>query len=184
MALHLNEALHSARLRIAPLVETDIADLHAVNGDEAVTRLLPYACWTTPEDGWSWWHRMQALQASGDALQLVLHETAAGDRAIGTCLLFRHDAGSARAELGYALGRAHWGQGLMAEALRCLIAQAFGPLGLRRLEAEVRPDNTASLRLLQALKFQPEGVARQRWVTKGQAHDVLRWGLLASDPQP
>src|SRR5215216_7408984 len=39
------------------------------------------------------------------------------DLAIGTCSLFHLDPDNRRAEIGYALGRAHWGKGYMGEAL-------------------------------------------------------------------
>jgi len=102
-------------------------------------------------------------------------------RAVGTCLLFRFDAASARAELGYVLGRAQWGTGLMHEALAALIDAAFGAMALRRLEAEVDPRNAASGRLLRRLGFRREGLLRQRWVTKGAAADVEVYGLLSAE---
>ena len=83
--------------------------------------------------------------------------------AIGTCLLFRFDEGSERAELGYVLGRAHWGRGLMREALGGLLDRAFTTMGLRRIEAEVDVRNASSSRLLARLGFTREGVLRQRW---------------------
>ncbi|MCE9658444.1 MAG: GNAT family N-acetyltransferase [Burkholderiales bacterium] len=167
-------------MRVRLLAESDLPALFAVNSDEAVTSMLPYATWQTPADAEAWFGRMAALQATGLALQFVVAEKAS-DRAIGTCLLFRLEEGSQRAELGYVLGRAHWGRGLMHEALGALLDSAFGPLGLRRLEAEVDPRNLASARVLQRLGFTREGLLRQRWVTKGAAKDVEIHGLLRSE---
>lgn len=174
------EPIDTGRLRVRRLAESDLPALLEVNGDEAVTALLPYATWTSPADGDAWFQRMADLQATGLALQFVVAEQAS-DRAIGTCLLFRLDEGSRRAELGYALGRAHWGRGLMQEALRALLDRAFGGMALRRLEAEVDVRNPASARLLQRLGFRREGLLRQRWVTKGAARDVGIYGLLRDE---
>ena len=174
------EPIEAERVRVRLLAESDLPALFEVNSDEAVTRLLPYATWTGPADGEAWFARMAGLQATGLALQLVVAEKAS-DRAIGTCLLFRLEEGSQRAELGYVLGRAHWGRGLMQEALRALIDRAFGPMGLRRLEAEVDVRNGASARLLQRLGFRREGLLRQRWVAKGEAKDVEIFGLLRDE---
>ena len=123
---------------------------------------------------------MRGIEATGSALQfvVVLRST---QEAIGTCLLFRLEDGSARAELGYALGRAHWGRSVMHEALAALLGHAFGPMGLRRIEAEIDPRNVASARLVQRLGFTREGLLRQRWVTKGEATDVEIHGLLRSE---
>ena len=50
-----------------------------------------------------------------------------------------------RAELGYCLHSAYWGQGYMWEALVALIDHSFRVLKLRRLEADVDPGNASSL---------------------------------------
>ncbi len=170
--------IETPRLRVRGVAEADLPALLAVNGDAEVTRFLPYPAWATLADGEAWLKRMNGIQASGGALQFVIVDKQQAGHAIGTCLLFRHDEGSARAELGYVLARACWGRGLMHEALAALVGCAFTRMGLRRLEAEVDPRNGASGRALQRLGFTREGVLRQRWVDKGEAHDVEAYGLL------
>ena len=122
-------------------------------------------------------------QTSGSTLQWVVEDTAS-KTVIAACLLFQYDAGSARAELGYVLGRAHWRQGLAREAITAVCDRAFGALGIRRIEAEVHPDNAASNNLLQRIGFVHEGRARQRWVAKGATYDTQLYGCLASEWQP
>ena len=180
MPFDLPEPIEAERVRVRLLAEADLPALFEVNADEAVTSLLPYATWTSPADADAWCKRMADLQATGLALQFVVADKAS-DKAIGTCLLFRLEEGSQRAELGYVLGRAHWGRGLMQEALSALLDRAFGPMALRRLEAEVDTRNPASARLLQRLGFSREGLLRQRWVTKGVAKDVEIYGLLRDE---
>jgi [ribosomal protein S5]-alanine N-acetyltransferase len=180
MPLPTPPAIETDRLVVRPIVEDDLADLLVVNGDGEVTRFLPYATWQSMADARAWFRRMEGIQATGTAIQFVLVHKAS-QAAVGTCLLFRHEEGSARAELGYALGRAHWGQGVMGEALGALIGCAFGPLALRRLEAEIDPRNAASCRLVQRLGFTREGLLRQRWVSKGEVKDVEIHGLLRDE---
>lgn len=172
--------LETPRLRVRPLAEHDLPDLLAVNGDAEVTRFLPYPAWASLADGQAWYGRMTALQAAGSACQLVVIDKAS-NAVVGTCLLFRFDAASSRAELGYVLGRAFWGRGCMAEALGAVIDHVFGHALLRRLEAEVNPANAASTRLLQRLGFTQEGLLRQRWVSRGQPYDVAVFGLLTHE---
>lgn len=183
MPLPVPPLIETPRLLLRRVEAEDLPALMQVSGDEAVTQYLPYATWRGLDDAQAWFERMQALQASGDTLQLVVVDKALG-QAIGTCLVFRHDAMSARAELGYVLGRAHWGRGVMHEALQALLAWALDAGGLRRLEAEVNPANTASVAVLQRLGFTQEGRLRQRWVGKGQAYDVLAFGLLRGEHRP
>lgn len=103
------------------------------------------------------------------------------DHVIGTCTLAWLDAANRRADLGYALGRAYWGQGYMAEALDALLSFAFGPLNLRRLEADTDPRNERSRRMLERLGFQREGYLRERWEIGGEVQDTLLYGLLARE---
>ena len=176
--------IESNRLLIRLVEETDLADLLAINGDDEVTRYLPYATWQSLSDGQAWFKRMAALNATGTGLQFVAVEKSTG-RVVATCLLFRYDEQSARAELGYVLGRAHWGRGFMHEALSALITYAFDFYALRRLEAEVDPANDPSNRLLQKLGFTREGLLRQRWFDKGSVHDTNIYGLLREEwPRP
>jgi RimJ/RimL family protein N-acetyltransferase len=175
--------METARLRVRPVEARDLPALLRVNSLDAVTALLPYATWSSMADAEAWLARMESIVATGSALQFVVAGRA-DDRAIGTCLLFRHDEGSARAELGYVLGRDHWGGGFMREALEALIDAAFGPMRLRRLEAEVDTRNAASAALLRRLGFGREGLLRQRWITKGEARDMEMFGLLAAEWTP
>lgn len=180
MPLTAPNPIESERLLVRLVDKSDLPALLEVNSNEEVTALLPYARWESIADGVAWLERMEAIQDTGLALQFVVVSKSSG-LAIGTCLLFRFEQGSARAELGYALGRAYWGRGLMHEALEALIGSAFAGMGLRRLEAEVDPRNRSSARLLRRLGFTREGLLRQRWVTKGEVKDVEMYGLLRDE---
>ena len=182
MPLALGRDLESARLLIRLVTQADLPALLTVNSDDAVTRYLPYASWRGMEDARNWYTRMSGLRAAGSALQFAILERRSGT-AIGSCLLFRYEESSARAELGYVLGRAHWGQGYMYEALRRLIDCAFNELGLRRLEAEVDTRNARSARVLTRLGFTAEGLLRERWLTRGEPCSVTAYGLLQREWQ-
>ena len=82
-----------------------------------------------------------------------------GGDLIGTCgyHCWSRDAdGHSRAEIGYDLGRAHWGQGLMQEVLGNVIPFGFAEMGLAEIFAGVEPGNQRSIRLLRRLGFQQE----------------------------
>ncbi|MBA3354868.1 MAG: GNAT family N-acetyltransferase [Pyrinomonadaceae bacterium] len=100
---------------------------------------------------------------------------------IGTTTLFNLDLGNHRAEIGYGLDRAHWGKGYMNEALQVLLAYAFEDLALHRIEADVDPRNTSSIRTVERLGFQREGYLRERWQVNGEIQDTVFYGLLRPD---
>ncbi len=86
--------------------------------------------------------------------------------------------------LGYYAFEPYAGCGLMREGLFLVVNQAFGKLGLHRLEASVRPGNKRSLALLSALGFGREGLARRYLKIGGRWLDHERWALLREDWQP
>jgi RimJ/RimL family protein N-acetyltransferase len=115
----------------------------------------------------------------GEALQWAL-ERRADRRVIGSITVIP-EPGQPRAEIGYILGREHWGMGYAGEAQRRVIDFAFDELGLHRLEADTHPDNAASSRSLERLGFRREGLLRERWLVGGRLGDSVIWGLLADE---
>ena len=181
--------VQTSRLTIRLVTQADLPALLEYNSDDTVTRYLPYASWKGMADAHEWLGRAEARLAAREALQFVavLRETGG---VIGSCLLFHFDESSRRAEIGYLLGRKHWGAGYMLEAMEALVDFAFAHMNLRRLEAEIDPRNTASAKLLERLGFAREGVLRERWDLKGELSDSGLYGMLRADwqrhslPQP
>lgn len=106
------------------------------------------------------------------------------DDLVGTVTLFAWDRAHRRAEIGFALRRDLHGQGLAGDAVRAVLAFAFGPMALHRVEADVDPDNASSLGLLARRGFRREGYARERWFTYGTWKHSVLLARLATDPEP
>ncbi len=66
------------------------------------------------------------------------------------------------ANLGYVLGRAHWGQGLMTEAVQYVVAWALAQPSLFRVWAFCDAANPASARVMEKAGLAREGLLR-RW---------------------
>ncbi len=119
---------------------------------------------------------------AGDAYVLAITRKS-DDKMIGTCTLHQIHAQNRRAEVGYALARAYWGQGYMNEAMHALVDYAFVAMKLHRLEADIDPRNEASAKSLERLGFSREGYLRERWIVCGEISDSALYGLLASEWQ-
>lgn len=115
--------------------------------------------------------------AERSLFQWGLAERATG-RIVGTCTLASLSAEHQRADVGFALARAAWGRGYMAEAIPALLAFAFDTLGLHRVEADADPRNDRSLRLLEREGFRREGLLRERYRVSGERQDAVLLGLL------
>jgi [ribosomal protein S5]-alanine N-acetyltransferase len=169
--------IESERLCVQLTSEADLPSVLALNSDAEVTRFLGFAPWKSMADADAWFQRISAPPAAGSSLEFVIVAKQTGN-VIGRCGLFEFDEDNAQAGLGYVLGRAHWGQGYMREALTALIDCAFFEMNLRRLEARVEAPNTASAGLLQHLGFTREGVLRERWISQEGPVDAEVYGLL------
>jgi len=85
------------------------------------------------------------------------------------------------AYLGYYAFQPFAGRGYMTEGLSLALDQAFGALGLNRLEANIQPKNTPSSRLVSRLGFRLEGFSPRYLKIAGRWRDHERWALLADE---
>ena len=177
MDLRFLPTINADRVSLRRMTERDVDSLYTIFSDAEVMRY-----WSSPPmkdraeaekllaETHADFNRRLALKW-GIALNI-------DDTIIGTSTLFHLDSSNQRAEIGYALGRAHWGKGYAQEALKALLGYAFGVLDLQRIEADVDPRNAASIRTLERLGFQKEGYLRERWRVGGEIQDALFYGLL------
>lgn len=85
------------------------------------------------------------------------------------------------AYLGYQIGEEFSGQGYMTEAIQLALRYAFVNLKLHRLEANIQPDNAASIALVKRAGFVCEGYSRRYLKICGRWRDHERWALLLED---
>jgi len=83
--------------------------------------------------------------------------------------------------LGYYAFADFAGQGLMREAMRLVLVHVFGRLRLHRVEANIQPENRASLALVRSCGFVREGYSKRYLKIARRWRDHERWALLAED---
>jgi len=86
-----------------------------------------------------------------------------------------------RVDLGYDLNSAYWNRGIMTEALEVLIDFIWSDIKVNRIEAAVSTNNKSSIRVLEKVGFQCEGILRERSFFKGKYHDMMMLSLLKKD---
>lgn len=179
--------LGTERLAIRLTERDDLDALFALHSDAEVTRYIPHMHWPTRADAYLWFARLLERREKLSAVQCVIvrHATEeATEAVIGTVMLFNFRVASQAAEIGYLLGREHWGDGYAVEAMTAFIDFSFATLDLRRLEAAVDMLNVASNTLLRRLGFALEGVLRERWLADGELQNINRHALLKREWHP
>ena len=146
------------RLLLRPGWAEDAPTLARAIADEQVVRNLATAPWPYAiEDAEAF---LAAPRDPAMPTFLITERTDGAPRIVGSCGLGRRPSGAV--ELGYWIGRSHWGKGFATEAGRALIEIARA-LKLPRLEASHFIDNPASGRVLEKLGFVPTGLSVERY---------------------
>ena len=109
---------------------------------------------------------------------IVLKSTGA---VIGNIAVVRLDEAVEAAELGYCLGRAYWGQGIMTEALAAVMDDLFERVRVNRVAAYHDANNQASGRVMEKAGMKPEGVLRQAKTNNTGVCDVVWHAMIRSD---
>jgi ribosomal-protein-alanine N-acetyltransferase len=174
--------LRSGRLRLAPLELAHADDLFRVFSDPTVVLHTNDAQHASVDDTRQ---RIQGMlerhvQLVGMSWALFVDTE---EQAVGHCSLHSISWTNRRADLGFDLASSHWRHGIMTEALRRIISFSFVELRLNKLSAQATCDNEPCRALLRKLGFNQEGLLRQHGFWKGQAHDLMAFGLVAGDSQ-
>ena len=88
------------------------------------------------------------------------------------------------ADLGYALAKPQWGQGLMPEAARAVIGWGFERYGLHRVQAQADLRNRRSWRVMEKLGMTREGVMRGHAKLREEHIDDVFYGILRDEWDP
>jgi ribosomal-protein-alanine N-acetyltransferase len=104
---------------------------------------------------------------------------AVDDRLVGV-IGFEHrgDVWRRSVEIGYWLGREHWGRGVASEAVRAMTDWAFATWDVNRVWAAVFAWNPASARVLEKAGFELEGRLRKAATKDDQAVDELIYAVV------
>jgi ribosomal-protein-alanine N-acetyltransferase len=171
--------LQAPRLALRDFQSTDLDAVHAYAEDERVvvhqewgpnsleqTRYFVESCADEPSHPVRRSFNLAVVLANGSL--------------IGGCLA-AVDAEGHAAEIGFSFHPNYWGKGYASEAVQCLLPFLWQGLGLHRVYAYCRPENSASIALLQRAGFRLEGQLREHKLIRGHYRDSLIWVLLAGD---
>jgi ribosomal-protein-alanine N-acetyltransferase len=86
-----------------------------------------------------------------------------------------------RAEIGFDLSPAFWGNGYMSEATKLGNEYIFNEMKINRIEAIVHLLNTRAHRTLEKIGFEKEGILREYVQFKGVFWDMLCYSLLKKE---
>lgn len=123
--------------------------------------------------------RYNAQARAGESLPWVI--TYEG-RLVGQLTVSSITWGSARmASAGYWVDRDIAGRGVVPTALALAVDHCFFAVGLHRVEVNIRPENRASLRVVEKLGFREEGVRERFLHIDGDWRDHRSFALTVDE---
>jgi len=128
------------------------------------------------------WGALRSMGRHGTALPfaLTVNGRFAGQVVVGNVV--REPLLSAY--VGYWVDAEVAGGGVATAAVALVVDHCFSRVGLHRVEATVRPENTASRRVLAKLGFREEGLLRRYLEVDGDWRDHLVLAVTAEDVLP
>ncbi|MDD3106795.1 MAG: GNAT family N-acetyltransferase [Bacilli bacterium] len=141
--------LESKRLRLRRIALADAnAMFHNWANDDEVTRYLT-------------WNSHASLDVTQEVIRFWIEQYASKSffhwtivycpthEIIGTISLFAVDVLTKSGEVGYCIGKKYWNNGIMTEALHCVLEFAFQTVGFEEICAKHHMNNLASGRVMQ-----------------------------------
>ena len=122
------------------------------------------------------------MRSEGRAGRMLPFVVTVDDQLVGQLTVGGITGGSlCSAHIGYWVDEAVAGRGVMPTALALATDHCFRSVGLHRVEVNIRPENAASLRVVEKLGFRDEGVRVAFLHIDGAWRDHRTFALTAED---
>ena len=147
--------------------------------DPEVTRYLTWQPHRSVEDSRAILSEWVARYGEGDYYNWAIELKGVG--VIGSIGVVSQEEQTQSAEIGYCIGRAYWGRGIMPEALRAVLDYLFDEAHFRRVSAKHDIENTNSGRVMEKAGMRCEGVLRGAGYNNRGIIDIVLRATILSD---
>jgi ribosomal-protein-alanine N-acetyltransferase len=121
--------------------------------------------------------RRQARQGTSLPFAVTYQGRLAGQLTVGNVVRGAFNS----AYVGYWVDAGVAGRGVMPTALALAVDHCFSTVGLHRVEANVRPENAASRRVVEKLGFRQEGLHERYLAIDGAYRDHIGYAMTVED---
>ncbi len=169
--------LETERLLLRQLTMDDVPVLFEMHTDPMMNRYTDRAKMKSMDEAMEKMKTIISMvdNRNGIAWAIVLKESG---KQIGDISFWRLVKEHYRAEIGYCLFPDFWEKGYMTEAAGSAIDYAFSKLNIHSIEANVNPNNVASIKLLEKMQFAREAYFRENYFYDGKFLDSAIYSLV------
>jgi len=170
--------LSSHRLVLREIVEQDAEEIFFLRSDKQVLQFLDRDPAQSINEAVQW---IQTIRQGIDNNEYIAWAISLKNdtKLIGTISFWNVKKEHYRSEIGYALHPGHQGKGLMQEAMTTALDYGFKTLNLHSVEANVNPNNAASIKLLERNNFIREAYHKENYYYNGKFLDSAIYSLIS-----
>jgi ribosomal-protein-alanine N-acetyltransferase len=170
--------LTTERLLLRAITSDDSSQVFRLRSEDATLKYIERAPLSSIEEANTLVNRMIQDRAMNDGITWALVLKNAPNTMIGSIGFWRLIKEHYRAEIGYMLLPEYWRNGYMKEALKAVIDYGFKEMKLHSIEANVNPNNEASITLLKSQGFIKEAHFKENYYFNGQFLDSYIYSLI------
>jgi ribosomal-protein-alanine N-acetyltransferase len=138
--------------------------------------------WRSRHSTAAWPSLLSAVRRSARAGALLPFVVTYDDRFVGQLTVNNIVRGALRSgQIGYWVDRDHAGRGVITTAVALATDHCFGPVGLHRIQIDIRPENAPSRRVVTKLGFREEGYLQRYLDIDGAWRDHISYALTVED---
>ena len=169
--------LLTERLRLRQINNEDANEIFILRSDERVMNFIERPRAKSMDDALQLIQKVNEALTNNDGITWAI--TLKNDsKLLGTIGYWRIMKEHHRAEIGYLLHPDYQSKGIMQEAFAATIDYGFIIMRLHSVEANVNPDNAASIKLLERNKFAREAYFKENFYYDGKFLDTAIYSLL------
>lgn len=169
--------LITERLILRQIVPEDAEQMHLLRSDVQAMQFLDRPKSKSIEDAHALIRKMDEALKNNDGITWAI-TLKSDDCLIGTIGIWRIVKEHHRGEIGYMILPDYWQKGIMTEASIPVLKFGFNSLNLHSIEADINPENIASVKLLEKLGFRKEAHFVENYFYEGKFLDSLIYSKL------
>jgi ribosomal-protein-alanine N-acetyltransferase len=179
LAIDLNPfpVLSTERLLLREVSKDDAEEIFFLRSDKEVLTYLDRDPAKSIDEAIQWIEMINEATKKNEAVAWAMN-LKDQPKLIGTFSFWNIRKEHYRAEIGYVLHPAHQGKGLMQEAMAIAVGYGFKTIKFHSIDANVNPENTASIKLLEKNNFIREACLKESWYYNGKFLDALIYSLI------
>lgn len=171
--------LETERLWLKQITPQDTDALFRLRSDKEVMKYLDRPLAKTPDEVLALINAITDTLQKNEAITWGIFPKSNPDLFHGHIGFWQIQKEHYRAEIGYMLHPSLQGKGLMSEAMTAVLAYGFQTMKLHSVEANVNPQNAASIRLLERFGFVREAYFKENYFYNGLFLDSAIYSLLS-----